>query len=172
MPAFFDGLGFWELLLGLFVVVFLRAQATYWIARGVVSGVRTRRWGRWLDAPAMEHGARILNRWGAPAITVSFLTVGLQTVMNAAAGAARMRWILYLLAMVPGCVAWAFVYATIGFTVLWAVIGAAAGSPWGIAALVVLLAAAAIVVWRLTRRRVRSGSTPARASVHPVGRRD
>ncbi|NQX26450.1 VTT domain-containing protein [Microbacteriaceae bacterium VKM Ac-2854] len=177
MPAFFDGLGFWELLLGLFVVVFLRAQATYWIARGVVSGVRTRRWGRWLDAPAMERGARILNRWGAPAVTVSFLTVGLQTVMNAAAGAARMRWLVYLLAMVPGCIAWAFIYATIGFTVLWAVIGAAAGSPWGVALLLVLLLLLAALL--LTRRRrslrgsvaVRGGSSRARASARPGARR-
>lgn len=152
MPAFFDGLGFWELLLGLFIVVFLRAQATYWIARGVVSGVRTQRWGRWVDAPALERGARILNRWGPPAITVSFLTVGLQTVMNAAAGASRMRWPVYLLAMVPGCIAWAFIYATIGFTVLWAVIGAAAGSPWGVAVLVLLVAAVAALVWWRVRR--------------------
>ncbi|NQX11679.1 VTT domain-containing protein [Microbacteriaceae bacterium VKM Ac-2855] len=153
MPAFFDGLGFWELLLGLFVVVFLRAQATYWIARGVVAGVANRRWGRWIDAPAMARGARILNRWGAPAITVSFLTVGLQTVMNAAAGAARMRWLVYLLAMVPGCIAWALIYATIGFTVLWAVIGAAAGSPWGVAVLAALVLGAAALVWWRVRGR-------------------
>ena len=47
-------------------------------------------------------------------MTVSFLTVGLQTVVNAAAGLIRMPWIRYTVAMLIGCIAWAAIYATVG----------------------------------------------------------
>lgn len=152
MPAFLDGLGFVELLAALFVIVLLRAQATYWLARAVVSGVASRRWGGLLRTPAMRRASALLARYGAPAVTVSFLTVGFQTLINAAAGAARMRFAVYLIAMLPGCAAWALVYATVGFTVLWAVVGAAAGSPAGIAVLVALVAAVVTAIVLLRRR--------------------
>jgi len=154
MPAFLDDLGFVELLIALFVIVFLRAQATYWVARAIVSGVASRRWGRWLDSPPMRRASSMLERYGAPLVSVSFLTVGFQTVVNAAAGAARMRWLLYLVAMLPGCAAWALVYATIGFAALWAVLGAAAGSPLGIALLAALVVAVVVAIV-LVRRSVR-----------------
>lgn len=154
MPAFLDELGFVELLAALFVIVLLRAQATYWLARAVVAGVASRRWGRWLESPAMRRASALLARYGAPAVTVSFLTVGFQTLMNAAAGAARMRFAVYLVAMLPGCAAWALIYATVGFTVLWAVVGAAAGSPLGIAVLVVLAVAVVAAIVLLRRRAV------------------
>jgi membrane protein DedA with SNARE-associated domain len=152
VPAFLSELGFAELLAALFAIVFLRAQATYWLARAIVTGVASRRWGRWLESPAMRRASAVLARYGAPAVTVSFLTVGLQTMVNAAAGAARMRWLVYLLAMIPGCLAWALIYATVGFAVLWAVIGAAAGSPGGIAVLAALVAAVVVAVVLVRRR--------------------
>ncbi|MCM6762264.1 VTT domain-containing protein [Rathayibacter sp. ZW T2_19] len=154
MPAFLSELGFVELLAALFAIVFLRAQATYWLARAIVAGAASRRWGRWLESPPMRRASAVLARYGAPAVTVSFLTVGFQTVLNAAAGAARMRFPVYLLAMIPGCLAWALVYATVGFAVLWAVIGAAAGSPVGVAVLAALVVAAVVAVVVLRRRGV------------------
>ncbi|AZZ54061.1 DedA family protein [Rathayibacter festucae] len=154
MPAFLDELGFVELLAALFVIVLVRAQATYWVARAVVTGAASRRWGRWLEPPALKRASALLARYGAPAVTVSFLTVGLQTMINAAAGAARMRFGVYLLAMLPGCAAWALIYATVGFAVLWAVIGAAAGSPLGIGILVALAAAVVTAVLLLRRRGI------------------
>lgn len=154
MPAFLDELGFVELLAALFVIVLVRAQATYWVARAVVTGAASRRWGRWLESPALKRASALLARYGAPAVTVSFLTVGLQTMINAAAGAARMRFGVYLLAMLPGCAAWALIYATVGFAVLWAVIGAAAGSPLGVAILVALAAAIVAAIVLLRRRGI------------------
>jgi membrane protein DedA with SNARE-associated domain len=154
MPAFLDELGFVELLAALFVIVLVRAQATYWVARAVVTGAASRRWGRWLESPALTRASALLARYGAPAVTVSFLTVGLQTMINAAAGAARMRFGVYLLAMLPGCAAWALIYATVGFALLWAVIGAAAGSPLGVAVLVALAAAVVAAVLLLRRRGI------------------
>ena len=154
MPAFLDELGFVELLAALFVIVLVRAQATYWVARAVVTGAASRRWGWWLESPALTRASALLARYGAPAVTVSFLTVGLQTMINPAAGAARMRFGVYLLAMLPGCAAWALIYATVGFAVLWAVIGAAAGSPLGVAVLVALAAAVVTAVVLLRRRGI------------------
>jgi membrane protein DedA with SNARE-associated domain len=156
VPSFLEGLPFRWLVLALFAVVFCRAQATYWLARGAVSGASRSRWGRWLDSAAVRRGSALLDRWGLPVVTLSFLTVGLQTIVNAAAGVARVRWWRYTAAMVPGCVAWAFVYASVGIAVFWAVIAAFAGSPWGAVALVALVAATAAVVWAVRRRRAAS----------------
>jgi len=153
VPSFLEGLPFWWLVLALFVVVTCRAQATYWLARGAVAGAARSRWGRWLDSAAVRRGAAVLDRWGLPVVTLSFLTVGLQTVVNAAAGLARVPWWRYTLAMLPGCVAWAFVYATVGIALFWTVVAAAAGSPWGVVALVALVVGATAVVWSVRRRR-------------------
>ena len=164
MPSFLEGLPFWWLVLALFVVVFCRAQATYWLARGAIAGASRSRWGRWLDSAAVRRGSAMLDRWGLPVVTVSFLTVGLQTIMNAAAGVARVPWWRYTIAMAPGCVAWAFVYATVGIALFWAVVATVAGSPWGVVALVALLLAAGAVVWSVRRRagRVRAGGVSSR----------
>jgi membrane protein DedA with SNARE-associated domain len=161
VPSFLEGLPFWWLVAALFVVVFCRAQATYWLARVAVAGASRSRWGRWLDSAAVRRGSALLDRWGLPVVTLSFLTVGLQTIMNAAAGIARLPWWRYTLAMVPGCVAWAFVSATVGIALFWAVLAAFAGSPLGVVALVALVVAAGAVVWSVRRRRrVASGAAP------------
>ncbi|ROS78233.1 membrane protein DedA with SNARE-associated domain [Curtobacterium sp. PhB130] len=159
MPDFLEGLPFWWLVLALFVIVFCRAQATYWIARGAVAGASRSRWGRWLDSAAVRRGSALLDRFGLPVLTVSFVTVGLQTVMNAAAGLARVPWWRYLVAMVPGCVAWAFLYATVGLAVFWAVVAALAGSPWGMAAVVALVVLLVGTVAVLHNRRNRPGGS-------------
>lgn len=155
MPAFLDGLPFAGLVVALFAVVFCRAQATYWLARLAVTGTERSRWGRWASSPAVRRGSRLLDRWGLPVVTVSFVVVGLQTVMNAAAGIARVPWWRYLLAMLPGCVAWAFVYATVGLAVFWAVVAALAGSVWGVVVIAVLVAAGVLVLVAARRRRSR-----------------
>jgi membrane protein DedA with SNARE-associated domain len=95
-----------------------------------------------------------INRWGAPVVTLSFLTVGFQTVANAAAGLTRMPFLRYLLAMLPGCVAWAFLYATVGLAAVGAAVALAARSPWALLAVVLVLAALALL-WR-TRTRTRT----------------
>ena len=54
-----------------------------------------------------------MQRWGAPVVTASFLTVGVQTLVNLAAGLARMPLRRYLPALVVGGAIWAFIYATV-----------------------------------------------------------
>ncbi|QMW66652.1 VTT domain-containing protein [Mumia sp. ZJ1417] len=146
-----------------FVVVFLRAQATYWIARVAAVQVLTRphptggwraRTHDWLEGDSAQRGADVVRRWGALAVPVSFLTVGAQTVINAGAGVVQMPFMRYLLAMIPGCMVWALVWTTIGMSAFYAAVGAGLTTGWGIAlaALTVVGVVAAVVVFRRRSR--------------------
>ncbi|MDT0202799.1 VTT domain-containing protein [Nocardioides sp. AE5] len=153
-------LAVWLLFLG---IVFLRTQATYWIARVVTSQALSHTapehgWRasvhRWLEGTSARRGRDLVQRWGLIAVPLSFLTVGAQTVVNAAAGVIRMPAWQYTLVMIPGCMAWALVWTTIGMSAFYAAIAAGLTTGWGIAAaLAAVLAVAAVVGWR--RRRIR-----------------
>lgn len=155
---------FWLLFPFLTVVVFLRAQGTYWLGRWATSltlrhitpkeGWRTRLLA-WLNSEGTGQGVAAIHRWGVAVIPVSFLTVGFQTMVNAGAGLLRMPWWRYTLAMLPGCLAWATIYSTIGFAVWGAMVAAAAGSPWGIAG---MIATAIVLGTTLVVRRRRAAS--------------
>ncbi|WP_081416457.1 DedA family protein [Arthrobacter castelli] len=136
----------------LFVIVMLRANATYWTGRGIAAGGRRTRLERKLDSPGMRRAEAIIARWGAPAVSLCFLTVGIQTAINATAGIGRMPLRRYLPAVIVGSVLWAVLYATVGLAVLNAWLAAAAGSPAGIA-VVVVLAAAIVTAVVISRRR-------------------
>lgn len=160
VPAFARE-GIW-LFVFLFVVVLLRAQATYWLARGAASGavLATGRQGflgtmaRWFDGPIPRKGAAMLDKWGIIAIPLCFLTVGIQTAINAGAGLVRMRWSTYTIAMIPGCVLWALLYGLGTLAVFAAAIRAVAGSPWGWAGLTLIATLiAAKIAWGRRKRR-------------------
>ncbi|GAB3751824.1 DedA family protein [Microlunatus parietis] len=99
----------------LFLVILLRANATYWIGRAANAGADRTRLHRLMETSGYRRARDLVVRWGAPVITVSFLTVGLQTLINLAAGALRMPYRRYLPAMLIGGVLWSFLYATFGF---------------------------------------------------------
>ena len=160
VPAFARE-GIW-LFVFLFVVVFFRAQATYWLARGAASGavLATGRQGflgamaRWFDGPVPRKGAAMLDKWGIIVIPLCFLTVGIQTAVNAGAGLVRMRWSTYTIAMIPGCVLWALLYGLGTLAVFAAAIRAVAGSPWGWAGLALIIALIGVkIVWGRRKRR-------------------
>ena len=162
VPAFArEGIWFFVFL---FMVVLLRAQSTYWLARAAASGavLATGRQGflgavaRWFDGPVPRKGAAMLDKWGVIVIPLCFLTVGIQTAVNAGAGLVRMRWSTYTIAMIPGCVLWALLYGLGTLAVFAAAIRAVAGSPsgWAGLALIVALIAAKIVWGRRKRRAV------------------
>ena len=160
VPAFARE-GIWPFVF-LFVVVFFRAQATYWLARGAASSavLATGRQGflgaiaRWFDGPVPRKGAAMLDKWGIIAIPLCFLTVGIQTAINAGAGLVRMRWSTYTIAMIPGCVLWALLYGLGTLAVFAAAIRAIAGSPWGWAGLALIIALiAAKIAWGRRKRR-------------------
>jgi len=166
MPDWLTGKPFAVTFAVLFLIVLARAQATYWIARGVSTGAMHTRLADRLSGPKISRAITEINRWGPPVVTVSFLTVGFQTVANAAAGLVRMPWVRYTVAMLIGCVAWALIYATVGIAAVEAAMALAARSPWALVAVIAaLIAVAAIVITVVSRRRKRQvvgGSTGGR----------
>lgn len=147
----------------LLVVVWLgamaRGQAIYWLGRGLVGQARARtaqhpgRLHAWLTSPAIARAERWLDRFGWPLVPLAYLTVGVQSAVMAAAGILRMRWALFTVAQVPGAVAWALIYTTIGFAAWEALIGQAVGSwlGWLVLALAVLIGGSWLVTRRLRR---------------------
>lgn len=167
MPTWFEGMPFGIAVGALFLIVLLRAQATYWVGRGVTSGALRTRFADRLSGPRTTRAIALLNRYGPPVVTVSFLTVGFQTVANAAAGLIRMPWVRYTVAMVIGCLMWALIYATVGFAAFDAAMALAAHSPWllvGVVALVVVVGVAIAIVHRRRRSRVPPDAMPEDAS--------
>ena len=136
----------------LFVIVMLRANATYWLGRGAESGAERTRLSKMLASPKFRRAQDFVSRWGAPIVTVSFLTVGIQTLINLAAGVARMPLRRYLPAVTLGSILWALLYATVGFVTIAGWLKLYELSP--VATLVgslVLLAVLAAFIWRQLR---------------------
>ncbi len=143
-----------EVALGaLFVIVFCRAQATYWLGRAAAAGVGRTRLSARFTGPKLSRARSLLERWGLPLVTVSFLTVGLQTAVNATAGLLAIAWPRYTLAMIPGCVAWAGIYLTVGFAAIEAWARLAAHSPWAPWLVALALVCVGVLWWRLLRSR-------------------
>lgn len=139
-----------------------RGQAVYWIARSITEqtlrhSAPTRGWRarahEWLQGAGTAKGIETLRRWGLPAVTLCQLTVGFQTMVLAAAGVLRITWWKYTAAQIPGSLAWALIYSTIGFAAWGVIIAAFAGSPMGLIVLLGVLAlVAAFVVYRRRAR--------------------
>lgn len=148
--------------LTLLVIIFLRAQATYWLGRLGATWASNGTAGQtgwkgkvnsWLDHTAVAGGLSAVERWGLIIIPLSFFTWGFQTVVNAAAGVMRLQWWLYTLVAFPGYLAWAGLYSTIGMAALRAV--SAASEQRNIFALGTLLVAALCIVFVVVRRQRR-----------------
>ena len=141
-------LPFWQAFLALFASAMVRSNGTYWVGRGAVAGWRRYR-GTHGDLTTRAEG--LLRRFGPFAVTLSYLTVGIQTAIHLTAGVMRMplRW--YLPAAVVGSTLWAVLYATVGLAVVQAWLAAEAGSWWGVVVVVLVVAGAA--AWVGARRR-------------------
>lgn len=138
----------------LWVIVLLRAGGTYALGRGAHRLARRGRIAAFLSSSRVERAIAVVNRWGAPVVALSFLTVGFQTAANAAAGLTRMPLRRYLPALAVGGLAWATIYATVGLAALSLWWDLFLASPW--AAVAVLVLVAAIVAVLIVRRRRRS----------------
>lgn len=140
---------------GLFVIVMLRANGTYWLGRGMSAGTSRSRYAALLDAPGYLKARAWLERWGALAVTFCFLLVGVQTLVNLAAGVGRMSMRRYLPAVVLGCILWALLYSTIGFVGFAAVAALYSLSPVLAIGLAVVAVTALVVfiVWRVRQGR-------------------
>lgn len=149
--TFLEGRSVAVVYLSLLGIVFVRAQATYWIGRALGAGVHRSRLGERLG-PKLDRAEAAINRFGPPAVTVSFMTVGIQTAINLTAGAMRMHFVRYLIAMFIGCLIWAAIYTFGGLAVVTAWLSVFVESPL-LAMAVLVLAAALITLLVLWRRR-------------------
>jgi membrane protein DedA with SNARE-associated domain len=138
----------------LFVIVMGRANATYWLGRLGLAGLRHTKLTKLVNSPGYLRATERIDRYGAPVITLSFFTIGFQTLANLSAGATAMKLRHYLPAVSLGSVIWALLYATIGKAV-YGVLGFLYGSSPFLAIAVFVLIACAIatyVVWQYRRR--------------------
>jgi membrane protein DedA with SNARE-associated domain len=94
---------------------------------------------RLAERASVQRAEELVRRYGAPAVTLSFLTVGVQTAVNLAAGTLRMPLPRYLPALLLGALVWATIYLTVGLAVLEALVGGRSG-------LLLLAAVVAVVV--------------------------
>ena len=99
----------------LFLIALLRAGATYALGRAAQGGARRTRVAKLMARPGFARVQDVVARWGAPVVTLSFLTVGIQTLVNLVAGMTRMPLRRYLPALAAGSVLWGLLYATVGF---------------------------------------------------------
>ncbi|WP_083713261.1 DedA family protein [Brachybacterium sp. P6-10-X1] len=138
----------------LYVVIWMRAGATYAVGRAARRAARRGRVAAFLESPRVQRATEIVHRWGAPVVALSFLTVGFQTAANAAAGLTGMPLKRYLPALALGGLAWAVIYATIGLVAVAAWFELFLRSPW---AAVAVLALVVVLIAVLLRHRRRGG---------------
>lgn len=156
---------------GLFyLVVLLRGGATYALGRGARSGAGRTRVRARLETPRFRRAERIVERYGAPVVALSFLTVGFQTLANLAAGALRMPLPAYLPALAVGGFAWALIWGVVGVATYEAVATLAARSPLEAALFVTVLVGALVAIEVITVRRARRRD--ALAALAPAEARD
>lgn len=135
----------------LFLIVLLRAGLTYLLGRLAAAGGRHTRAARVMERPGFVHAVERINRLGAPVVTLSFLTVGVQTMVNFSAGFLRMPLWRYLPALAVGGLIWALVYASVGFVGIGAF--ALAWRQHPALAMSLVLGAAVLLILLVTRRR-------------------
>ncbi|MBF0686919.1 MAG: VTT domain-containing protein [Cellulomonas sp.] len=187
-----DGMPVAVALTCLFGIVMARSHLTYWAGRGVERGARFEgerrhgpgwwqrtvdRTGRLAATPSARRGVALVHRWGWIAVTLAYVTVGIQTAVFVGAGMLRMPYLRFTLASIPGAVMWAIIWGTVGIGAVWGALSLAAGSPWGLAALAVVVLAVVRAVMVGRRRRtgrrlaaVAAGSTHAEPVTAPEHR--
>ncbi|GLV87531.1 membrane protein [Streptomyces lavendulae subsp. lavendulae] len=145
----------------LYAIVLLRAGGTFAVGWLAAAGARRSRFAERTSSAKFQRAERAIQRWGAPVVAVSFLTVGFQTAANFLAGTMRMPLSRYLPALFVGGAAWSLIYATAGIGVL-EVLGRlfAEQTALGVSAVAVLvLLVCGAVVYRRRRAAPSVGGT-------------
>lgn len=135
----------------------MRSQSFYWIGRyGNYSalraaepedGVKRKIWEKIHD-PRTKEMTELINSRGLIVVTLSFLTIGIQSIINFAAGLSAMPWPRYTLAAFPGWLIWAAIYSSAGFVALQAVIA----KPVAVIALLLIILIAYFGIYRPYRK--------------------
>jgi membrane protein DedA with SNARE-associated domain len=164
---FFLGLPLGWAVAALFGGAMIRSNATYWLGRGVAAGCRHIRLEKHVDGPLMRRAEAMMAKFGPFAVTLCFLTVGLQTAVIGSSGIARMPPRRFLPAVIAGSLIWAVVYATVGLAAIAAWFALILASPWAAAGAAVAIA---VVVLFLVRWRARRNQQTTDDGGAPVGR--
>ncbi|WP_169165006.1 DedA family protein [Cellulomonas taurus] len=169
----------------LFVIVLARSHLLYWLGRGVFSGagrladrvdhptvqptdqppqpgrlhVLRAHSQRLMTTPTARRALALIHRWGPLAVTFAYVTVGIQTAIFVGSGLVRMPYPRFVVASIPGSIAWAFIWGTVGLGAVWAAAQLALASPWALVGVLVLLVAAVAGVVTVRRRRAANAVT-------------
>jgi len=157
---FFLGLPLGWAIAALFGGAMIRSNTTYWLGRGVAAGCRHTRLEKHMDGPLMRRAEAMMARFGPLAVTLCFLTVGLQTAVIGSSGIARMPLRRFLPAVIAGSLIWAVLYATVGLAAIAAWVALILTSPWAAAGAAVTISA---VVLFVVKRKRRAKAIPAAA---------
>ena len=137
-----------------FTGAMVRANLTYVLGWGARRGGEHTKAARHFDTQLVRRAETVVARYGAPAVALSFLTVGIQSVVNFAAGALRMPVWRYEIGAIAGALMWAAIYSTVGFAVIEAWLGGTAGAIWGWILAAVVGIGATVWLTRVARRRL------------------
>ncbi len=108
----------------------------------------------WAHSPATQRTMVTVRRRGWIAVSLCYLTVGVQSLIVLSAGILAMRYVHFVLASLPGWLAWASIYSTIGFALWRASVAATAGSDLGILLIVICVSSLAIYLVFRAKHRV------------------
>ena len=86
----------------LFCIVFSRAAATYAVGRGLIAGASRMRMTAKMQGARYRQACELVARFGAPVVSLCFLTVGFQTMVLLASGGLRMPLRKFLSALAVG----------------------------------------------------------------------
>ena len=99
----------------LFGIILARAGGTFLLGRLARRGIRKiDRIDKIMAGPKYRKAESKIEQFGAPVIVLSFLMIGVQTVLNLAAGTSGMSYRRYIPALVVGGSMWALIYSTVG----------------------------------------------------------
>lgn len=154
----FDGWPFWVTFAVFWAGAMVRGGTTYWVGRGLRAGATRTRWAARLDGMAVHRAEAVVSRFGAPVVAASFLTVGVQTAINAAAGAMRMPGRRYIPGLIVGAALWSLLYTTAGAAV-WEAISGQLSWWWALVA-VAVIGVVVVVSRRISARWHTSAGRP------------
>ncbi|KAB7746094.1 hypothetical protein GA707_00740 [Nostocoides sp. F2B08] len=158
MEELTEGWPVWAVFVVLFLGAFIRGNATYWIGRAIRSGGARSRFAGMLERPGMDRAERWVRTVGPPAVSLGFLTVGVQTAINLSAGVLRMPQRRWIPAVVVGALLWATLYTTVGLAFVGALLGRAQW--WWALIGAGLVAGVVLVSRRLSGSRQQAGDVP------------
>ena len=123
----------------------------------------------WLNSDRTKTGRTLVHKIGVVAVPLSYLTVGLQTAVLAAAGLVRIQWWKFTVAQIPGAIAWATIYSGVGLAGWSAVLAIFTGDAIVPAIVLVVLVAVVIAAIVFISKSLRKNSAAKTQRGVPAG---